>query len=105
MRLVYAEITRLMGAIRPDAIALCDSFGFTDHHLKSTIGRYDGNVYEAIYDEAKKSPLNVQHMVGWVSVLCILLPYCTHALCTLLSYYTHALCITTLLTVYRTHAL
>eukprot|EP01045_Picozoa_sp_COSAG04_P045580 COSAG04_NODE_16053_length_511_cov_0.995146_1_plen_87_part_10 len=29
---------------------------------RSTLGRYDGNVYEAIYDEARKSPLNGKRM-------------------------------------------
>ena len=32
---------------------------------RSTLGRYDGNVYEAIYDEARKSPLNGKRMAGW----------------------------------------
>ena len=48
---------------------LCDAFGFRDDQLKSTIGRHDGKVYEAIYNEAKKSPLNNTgpggRMVGW----------------------------------------
>lgn len=65
-RLMLAEINRLLDAIRPDAVALSDAFGFTDHALKSTLGRYDGNVYEAIYEEAKVSPLNnTGKMVGW----------------------------------------
>ena len=33
--------------------------------VRSTLGRYDGNVYEAIYDEARKSPLNGKRMAGW----------------------------------------
>ena len=42
---------------------------FDDDQLKSTLGRYDGNVYEAIYEEALKSPLNQSpKMVGWESL-------------------------------------
>ena len=57
--------------IRPDAVPLVDSFGFLDSQLQSTLGRYDGNVYEAIYDEAaNKNPLNNSKegkgkMIGW----------------------------------------
>ena len=65
MRRILKQIDALQDAIRPDAVALCDAFGLSDHHLKSTIGGYDGNVYEAIYEEAKRSPLNGQRMVGW----------------------------------------
>jgi acyl-CoA oxidase len=65
VRQVHADIMTLLDQIRPDAVALSDSFGFTDHHLKSTLGRHDGNVYEAIYEEAKASPLNGTRMVGW----------------------------------------
>ena len=48
----------LLDAIRPDVVGLVDALGFDDEVLNSTIGRYDGNVYEAIYEEAKRSPLN-----------------------------------------------
>merc|ERR1712048_1335764 len=52
--------------IRPDAVALVDAFGWTDEQLSSTLGRRDGNVYEAIYEQAKKSPLNQSEtMLGW----------------------------------------
>merc|ERR1712061_427514 len=63
---LLARINRLLAEIRPDAVALTDGFGITDWNLKSTLGRYDGNVYEAIYEEAKFSPLNQsEKMVGW----------------------------------------
>ena len=55
----------------PDAVALVDSFGFLDSQLKSTIGRFDGQVYEAIYEEARRNPLNQTEggeMVGWQKV-------------------------------------
>merc|ERR1711862_243032 len=56
----------LLDRIRPDAVGLVDAYGFDDEQLKSTLGRHDGNVYEAIYEEAKISPLNqTPKMVGW----------------------------------------
>lgn len=63
---VSARIDELLDEIRPDCIGLVDSFGCTDNELQSTLGRFDGNVYEAIYGEAKLSPLNATpKMVGW----------------------------------------
>merc|ERR1712217_839465 len=59
----------LLDRIRPDAVGLVDALGWDDEQLKSTLGRYDGNVYEAIYEEAKISPLNqTPKMVGWESL-------------------------------------
>lgn len=64
--LILERITVLLSELRPDAVALVDGFGFQDEALSSTLGRRDGNVYEAIYDEAKKSPLNKSDvMLGW----------------------------------------
>ncbi|VVC32713.1 Acyl-coenzyme A oxidase, N-terminal,Acyl-CoA oxidase/dehydrogenase, central domain,Acyl-CoA [Cinara cedri] len=44
--------------IRPNAVGLVDSFDIHDNILDSTLGCYDGNVYERIFEEANKSPLN-----------------------------------------------
>eukprot|EP01062_Namystynia_karyoxenos_P055911 TRINITY_DN46923_c0_g1_i1.p1 TRINITY_DN46923_c0_g1~~TRINITY_DN46923_c0_g1_i1.p1 ORF type:complete len:710 (+),score=320.27 TRINITY_DN46923_c0_g1_i1:81-2132(+) len=64
--LMLERINELLLEIRPDAVALTDGFGFSDYDLKSTLGRYDGNVYEAIYEEAKRNPLNKDSkMVNW----------------------------------------
>jgi acyl-CoA oxidase len=63
---VERAVGRLMEEIRPDAVALVDSFGFVDAELKSTLGRFDGYVYKAIMSEARKNPLNKsKKMVGW----------------------------------------
>lgn len=35
-----------------------DAFNYTDHYLNSVLGRYDGNVYPKLYEEAWKDPLN-----------------------------------------------
>jgi acyl-CoA oxidase len=57
-KLVKQAIYNLMNDIRPNAVSLVDSFDYPDFILKSTIGRYDGNVYEALYDAAQLSVLN-----------------------------------------------
>jgi len=44
--------------VRPNVIALVDAFNYTDHYLGSALGRYDGNVYPKLYEEAWKDPLN-----------------------------------------------
>lgn len=64
--LIMERINTLLTEIRPDAVPLVDAFGNSNAQLGSTLGRYDGDVYEAIYEEAKKSPLNQSAvMIGW----------------------------------------
>jgi len=58
LELVRASVLTLLSVIRPNAVALVDAFDFTDHLLQSTLGRYDGNVYENLYKWALNSPLN-----------------------------------------------
>ncbi|XP_037347341.1 peroxisomal acyl-coenzyme A oxidase 1 isoform X2 [Talpa occidentalis] len=55
---VNQRIKELLMVIRPDAIALVDAFDFKDMALDSVLGRYDGNVYENLFEWAKNSPLN-----------------------------------------------
>ncbi|OVA04668.1 Acyl-CoA oxidase [Macleaya cordata] len=52
------QLRSLYAQARPNAIALVDSFNYTDHFLGSVLGRYDGNVYPKLYEEAWKDPLN-----------------------------------------------
>ncbi|XP_052049885.1 peroxisomal acyl-coenzyme A oxidase 1 isoform X1 [Apodemus sylvaticus] len=55
---VNSRILELLTLIRPNAVALVDAFDFKDVTLGSVLGRYDGNVYENLFEWAKKSPLN-----------------------------------------------
>ncbi|KAG8565692.1 hypothetical protein GDO81_012946 [Engystomops pustulosus] len=55
---IQQRIKDLLGVIRPNAVALVDAFDYTDTQLGSVLGRYDGNVYENMFEWAKKSPLN-----------------------------------------------
>eukprot|EP00298_Acanthocystis_sp_HF-20_P001728 c12163_g1_i1.p1 GENE.c12163_g1_i1~~c12163_g1_i1.p1 ORF type:complete len:696 (-),score=300.82 c12163_g1_i1:9-2096(-) len=63
-------VEKLMDLIRPNAVALVDAFDIPDRVLNSTIGRFDGNVYEALYESAKLNPLNKQEpFEGYSEVL------------------------------------
>ncbi|KAL0594645.1 Peroxisomal acyl-coenzyme A oxidase 1 [Plecturocebus cupreus] len=55
---VNQRVKELLTLIRSDAVALVDAFDFQDVTLGSVLGRYDGNVYENLFEWAKNSPLN-----------------------------------------------
>jgi len=65
MEAASAAASALCGALRPDAVALVDSWDIPDRVLNSTIGRYDGNVYEAQYSASVHSPLNKKTIPVW----------------------------------------
>lgn len=48
----------LLAEIRPNAVGIVDGFDIRDEILASALGAYDGNVYQRLFDEAMKSPLN-----------------------------------------------
>lgn len=56
----------LLTEIRPDALGLVDAWNFPDFTLNSAIGRYDGNVYEALFSWAQREPLNRQDVAPGV---------------------------------------
>ncbi|CAF1253259.1 unnamed protein product [Rotaria sordida] len=55
--------------LRPNLVALVDAFDFHDHELDSCLGRYDGQVYEALMERARLNPTN-GHKVhpAWLSL-------------------------------------
>lgn len=48
----------LYAKVRPIAVSIVDAFDIPDRAILSTLGSYDGNVYERMFAVAKKSPLN-----------------------------------------------
>lgn len=58
LRELQATLETLLVRIRPNAVGIVDGFDIPDDILQSALGAYDGNVYERIYAEAMKSPLN-----------------------------------------------
>lgn len=57
---IRAHVNALHETLLPDAIALTDSWGFSDASLRSALGMKDGNAYETLLNWARQSPLNVE---------------------------------------------
>ncbi|RVE76628.1 hypothetical protein OJAV_G00010670 [Oryzias javanicus] len=55
---ISVRIKELLSQLRPNAVALVDAFDIHDKKLNSVLGRYDGNVYEKMFEWARRSPLN-----------------------------------------------
>lgn len=55
---VSQRLKELLAQLRPNAVALVDAFDYCDEMLNSVLGRYDGNVYEHMFEWARCSPLN-----------------------------------------------
>ncbi|KAM7418968.1 hypothetical protein PAMA_016198 [Pampus argenteus] len=55
---ISGRIKELLSQLRPNAVALVDAFDIHDRKLNSVLGRYDGNVYENMFEWARRSPLN-----------------------------------------------
>lgn len=54
-----AKILETMAELRPHAVKLVDAWAIPDWLLDSALGRYDGRVYEDLFDRAhRKNPLN-----------------------------------------------
>ena len=52
-------VMRLLEEIRPHAVRLVDAWDFPDWQLDSSLGRYDGKVYEDMfYRASEQNPLN-----------------------------------------------
>ena len=69
-RLIRECTYNIMKELRPDSVPLVDAFDIPDSVLRSAIGKYDGNVYEALFDSAQKSILNqIDPFVGYEEYL------------------------------------
>ncbi|XP_048728454.1 peroxisomal acyl-coenzyme A oxidase 1-like [Ostrea edulis] len=63
VQILQNKLMSLLADIRPNAVTLVDAFDYPDSVLQSCIGRYDGQVYQALYDYAKESPLNEKEVL------------------------------------------
>ncbi len=52
------RLRELLGRVRVNAVALVDSFDWSDSNLNSSLGVYNGNVYEKLFEFAQNSRLN-----------------------------------------------
>ena len=58
--LADAYRSEVIGMTPREAVQITDAFGFSDYELGSVLGRYDGRVYETLWEEAKKDPVNAE---------------------------------------------
>ncbi|CAF0733727.1 unnamed protein product [Adineta steineri] len=70
---IYDLETRVLPDIytrlRPNLVALVDAFDFHDNEIDSCLGRYDGQVYEALLERARLNPSNRYKVPPvWVSL-------------------------------------
>ena len=61
---IHEQVEAIMREIRPNAVALVDAFNHSDRDLNSALGRYDGNVYEALFEWTKRDPMNKTDVVA-----------------------------------------
>ncbi|ETN39264.1 uncharacterized protein HMPREF1541_05487 [Cyphellophora europaea CBS 101466] len=60
LRDVQPRVQALMREVRPHAVALVDSWSVPDYLLESSLGRYDGDVYNDLFRKAHvENPLNL----------------------------------------------
>jgi acyl-CoA oxidase len=61
LQAVQPRIQALMKQIRPHAVRLVDAWSIPDYLLESSLGRYDGDVYNDLFRKAHlENPLNMQ---------------------------------------------
>lgn len=51
-------VSNLLDRIRPHAVKLVDAWSFSDFLLASSLGRYDGKVYQDLFERARNNPVN-----------------------------------------------
>ncbi len=56
--LARKQVYLLFKDVRREAIPLVDAFDYPDKLLCSALGRYDGDVYNHLYQWAQKAPRN-----------------------------------------------
>eukprot|EP01099_Mayorella_cantabrigiensis_P001049 TRINITY_DN1436_c0_g1_i1.p1 TRINITY_DN1436_c0_g1~~TRINITY_DN1436_c0_g1_i1.p1 ORF type:complete len:701 (-),score=144.17 TRINITY_DN1436_c0_g1_i1:48-2150(-) len=54
--LLRKQLKITMTSLRPLALGFVDAFNFSDHQLDSCLGRFDGRVYEALYQYVLDDP-------------------------------------------------
>ncbi|KAK7091567.1 peroxisomal acyl-coenzyme A oxidase 1-like [Littorina saxatilis] len=56
-------LTDLLADLRPNAVTLVDAFDFPDGILDSALGRWDGQVYQALWDFSLNSSMNEKQVL------------------------------------------
>ena len=56
--LAKEQLYQLLKEVRREAVPLVDAFDIPDKVLNSALGRYDGDVYNHLFQWAQKAPRN-----------------------------------------------
>ncbi|KAG7397631.1 hypothetical protein PHYBOEH_000390 [Phytophthora boehmeriae] len=56
--MVHKQLQKLLPSVRLNAVRLTDAWDFSDFELNSAIGRYDGDIYRELVNQATREPLN-----------------------------------------------
>ena len=57
------QLYSLLKTVRKEAVPLVDAFDFPDGVLNSALGRYDGDVYNHLFQWAQKAPRNKKKVI------------------------------------------
>ncbi|KAL4129924.1 hypothetical protein PRIC2_005930 [Phytophthora ramorum] len=60
--MVHQQLQKLLPPVRRNAVRLTDAWDFSDFELNSAIGRYDGDIYRALVEQAEREPLNISEV-------------------------------------------
>lgn len=66
--LAKSQLHSLLSVVRREAVPLVDAFDFADCVLCSALGRYDGDVYNHLYQWAQKAPRNKKKVRAQVNL-------------------------------------
>ncbi|GMG17927.1 unnamed protein product [Phytophthora fragariaefolia] len=60
--LVHQELANLLPLVRHNVVRLTDAWDFSNFELNSSLGRFDGDMYRALVEHAKREPLNASQV-------------------------------------------
>ncbi|KAG3018576.1 Peroxisomal acyl-coenzyme A oxidase 1 [Phytophthora cactorum] len=60
--MAHQQLTHMLPPVRQNVVRLTDAWNFSDFELNSALGRFDGDIYRALVDQAEREPLNASQL-------------------------------------------
>ncbi|KAF1791219.1 Acyl-CoA dehydrogenase/oxidase C-terminal [Phytophthora cactorum] len=60
--MAHQQLTHMLPPVRQNVVRLTDAWDFSDFELNSALGRFDGDIYRALVDQAEREPLNASQV-------------------------------------------
>ncbi|ETM03210.1 hypothetical protein L917_00545 [Phytophthora nicotianae] len=60
--MAHQQLANMLPLVRRNVVRLTDAWDFSDFELNSTLGRFDGDIYRALVEHAKREPLNASQV-------------------------------------------